>query len=227
MQTDTGCAKLCLTDWKIQATLPVSLRYATGYFMISHGLLWLTLQTLTAGETAGVQSSANVTLTNRVRRNIQTSIIHTSLTLSTKEFKPQLHCLRLEATGCNLTSLWSHFLSSTTSGWPFLWVVLSYLLWVIIALLSILFVWYVCDNNSSARNLYHILYRWLCKIAVYARYTMFWAFIVRFAELTVNSNYIDLKVIPLHTILEFQTVSRPNTFHEFTLTWFGLRSFYR
>lgn len=65
MQTDTGCAKLCLTDWKIQATLPVSLRYATGYFMISYGLLWLTLQTLTAGE--GVQSSANVTLTNRVR----------------------------------------------------------------------------------------------------------------------------------------------------------------
>ena len=65
MQTDTGCAKLCLTDWKIQATLPVSLRYATGYFMISYGLLWLTLQKLTAGE--GVQSSANVTLTNRVR----------------------------------------------------------------------------------------------------------------------------------------------------------------
>lgn len=27
-----------------------SLRYATGYFMISHGLLWLTLQTLNAGE---------------------------------------------------------------------------------------------------------------------------------------------------------------------------------
>lgn len=118
MQTETGCAKLCLTDWKIQTTLPVSLRYATGYFMISHGLLWLTLQTLTAGE--GVQSSANVTLTNRVRRNIQTSITHTSLTLSTKEFKPQLHCLRLEVTGSNQASLRSHCLSFTpTSGHSF------------------------------------------------------------------------------------------------------------
>lgn len=64
MQTDTGCAKLCLTDWKIQATLPVSLRYATGYFTISYGLLWFTLQTLTAGE--GVQSSANVILTTEL-----------------------------------------------------------------------------------------------------------------------------------------------------------------
>lgn len=93
MQTDTDRAKLCLTDWKIQATLPVSLRYATGYFMISHGLLWLTQQTLTAGER--VQSSANVTLTNRVRRNIQTAIIHTLLTLSTTESKPQLHCVEI------------------------------------------------------------------------------------------------------------------------------------
>lgn len=125
MRTETGCAKLCLTDWKIQATLPVSLRYATGYFMISHGLLWLTLQTLTAGE--GVQSSANVTLTNRVRRNIQTSITHTSLTLSTKEFKPQLHCLHLEVTRSNLASLRRHCLDSQQQVALLAWVVFSYL----------------------------------------------------------------------------------------------------
>lgn len=129
MQTETDCAKLCLTDWKIQATLPVSLRYATGYFMISHGLLWLTLQTLTAGE--GVQSSANVTLTNRVRRNIQTSITHTSLTLSTKEFKPQLHCLHLEVTRSNLASLRRHCLDSQQQVALLAWVVFSYLLWVL------------------------------------------------------------------------------------------------
>lgn len=63
----------------------------------------------------------------RVRRNIQTSITHTSLTLSTKEFKPQLHCLHLEVTRSNLASLRRHCLDSQQQVALLAWVVFSYL----------------------------------------------------------------------------------------------------
>lgn len=39
MRTDTGGATLRLAERRVHATLPLSLRYATGYFTISYGLL--------------------------------------------------------------------------------------------------------------------------------------------------------------------------------------------